>query len=405
MADPPHILIAGAGYAGLAAYLALRPALERGEVAVTLVNADDHHLLLPELPLYLSGESGEEQVRLHLRDAVRPPARVEVATVEAVEPDGPALICPAPAGRLQGDGLLVCLGSVSDDFGVPGVAEHTTPIGRWDDMRQLRQRLLADLHGRGATSVAVVGGGFTGVEVATELADRAREVGSGLRLQLIAPHVLQGMPEAVRAQAADALRALGVRQVQGRAEAVEAGRVRLAGGESVEADLIVWAAGVRANPAVAHCGLPVNRRGQVRADDRLRGGPHLYLAGDCVEVQDPRTGRPVPPTAQAALQEGPVAARNLLRELRGEATVAFAPKDRGVLISLGHDQAAGRIGHLNVHGGDVAALKRLIEAYHAFQVGGLRTLARRLVRGVRGGGAAGKGRRGAAVGAGETGGR
>ena len=229
MADPPHILIAGAGYAGLAACLALGEALQGGTVAVTVVNADDRHLLLPELPLYLAGESGAGQVRLSLRDAVRPPARVQVAIVERIEPDGPALICREPVGRLQGDGLLLTLGSVSDDFGVPGVREHATAIGRWDDMRELRERLLADLHSSAASRVAVVGGGFTGVEIASELADRARGVRSGLRIQLIAPAVLKGMPDAVRRTAVSALRALEVQVVEGRAEAVEAGRVRLQG--------------------------------------------------------------------------------------------------------------------------------------------------------------------------------
>jgi len=380
MADPPHILIAGAGYAGLAACLALEDELQRGEVALTVVNADDRHLLLPELPVYLAGETGAEQVRLNLRRAVRPPARVQVASIERIEPDGPALICRGPAGRIQGDGVLVTLGSVSDDFGVPGVREHATAIGRWDDMEDLRQRLLGDLHSRAASTVAVVGGGFTGVEVASELADRARAAGSGLRVRLVATSVLKGMPEAVRRTASAALRELGVEVVDGRAEAVEAGRVRLQGGGQVEAECIVWAAGVRAHPVVAHCGLPVNRRGQLCLDAHLRAGQGLFAAGDCAEVRDPQTGQAAAPTAQAALQAGPAAIRNLLRDLRGEALEPFALKDRGFLVSLGHGEAAGEIGAHPVQGGDIAVLKGLIETYHAYQVGGLRTLAQRLVR-------------------------
>lgn len=291
MADPPHILIAGAGYAGLAAYLSLRDDVQRGDVAVTVVNADDRHLLLPEIPLYLAGESGPNQVRLYLRNAIKPPAQVQVATIERVEPDGPALICKAPAGRLQGNGLLVALGSVSDDFGVPGVKEHTTPIGRWDDMRELRDRLLGDLHSKAATSVAVIGGGLTGVEIASELADRSREQGSGLKVKLVAPGVLKNMPESVRKSATDALKSLGVEMTIGRAEAVEAGRVRLQGGGVVEAASLVWAAGVRANPAVATSGLPTNRRGQLHADQYLRAAPRLYVAGDCADIRDGKTGQ------------------------------------------------------------------------------------------------------------------
>ena len=381
MADPPHILIAGAGYAGLAAYLACRDDLERGDIAVTVVNADDRHLLLPELPLYLAGESGPDQVRLYLRNAVRPPAQVQVATILRIEPDGPALLCEDPVGRLRADGLLVALGSVSDDFGVPGVREHATAIGHWEDMSELRERLLADLHSQAAAAVAIVGGGFTGVEIASELAGRARETGSGLQVTLVAPSVLPGMPDGVRRTAVRALQTLHVRTIDGRAEAVEAGRIRLHGGEVVEAASIVWAAGVRANPVVGESGLPVNRRGQVRVDGCLRAAPRLYLAGDCAEIQDEKTGQHLAPTAQAAMQAGPAAARNLLRELRGRETEPFTPSDRGFLVSLGHGAAAGRIGDHQVAGGDIALLKRLIENYHAFQVGGLKALARRLTGG------------------------
>lgn len=388
LADPPHILIAGAGYAGLAAYLALRDDLQRGDVAVTVVNADDRHLLLPELPLYLAGESGPDEVRLYLRNAVRSPAKVQVATIERVEPDGPALICKGPVGRLQADGLLVTLGSVSDDFGVPGVKEHTTPIGHWEDMRELRDRLLADLQSKAASSVAVIGGGFTGVEIASELADRARETGSGLKVLLIAPSVLKGMPDSARKTAIDALGTLGVEMIDGRAEAVEAGRVRLKGGRVVEAASIVWAAGVRANPVVGESGLPTNHRGQVHVDACLRAAPRLYMAGDCAEIKDEKTGQSVAPTAQAALQAGPVAARNLFRDLLGKKPEPFEPKDRGFLVSLGHGEAAGRIGTHAVSGGDIAFLKRLIENYHAFQVGGLKAMARRLIGGADSGGPA-----------------
>lgn len=383
MAKPPHILIAGAGYAGLAACLALGPALRDGEVAVTVVNADDRHLLLPELPLYLSGETGAAQVRLKLGDAIRPPARLRVATIERVDPAGPALVCGTEAGRLEADGVLLALGSVSDDFGVPGVREHATAIGRWDDIAELRRQLLDDLHSQARSVLAVVGGGFTGVEVASELAERARTARSGLRVRLVAGSILGHMPPEVQRTASEALRQLGVEVVAGRAEAVESGAVRLVGGRRVEAESIVWAAGVRAHPVVARCGLPVNARGQLRVDAGLRAAKGLFAAGDCAELHEQGSDRPAAPTAQAALQSGPAAARNLLRELRGGEPEPFVLKERGVLVSLGRREAAGEIGARAVQGGEVAVLKRLLETYHAYQVGGLRALGLRLLRQAR----------------------
>lgn len=377
--DKPHILIAGAGYAGLAACLALGEALRRGQVAVTVVNADDSHLLLPELPLYLSGETGPDEVRLSLRQAVRPPAAVQVGRITAIDPAAPSLRLEGWGEPLRGDGLLLALGSISDDFGVPGVREHTTAIGRWDDMQDLRQRLVADLRERGHSRVVVVGGGFTGVEVASALAERGRAAGSGLKVSLVAPAVLPEMPPAVLRVAQRALHTLGVSVVRGQAVAVEAGRVRTDTGQVVEGEQIVWASGVKAHPLMAQCGLPVGHRGRLRVDAHLQAAPRVFAAGDCADLPDPATHRPAAPTAQAALQSGPAAARNLLHQLHGEPLEPFVLKDRGFLLSLGRGQAAGEIAGRTVHGEEVAVLKQLLEAYHAYQVGGLRTLAQRLL--------------------------
>jgi NADH dehydrogenase len=374
----PRIVVAGAGYAGLAACLTLRGALEAGQVAVTVVNATDWHLLLPELPLYVAGVEGPEDVRLHLRRALPPRAELHVARIVRLDPRAPAVVCADPPGRIEGDGLLLALGSAPEDYGIPGVAEHAIPIGQWDEARELRARVLEDLHRRRGGSVAVVGGGLTGVEVAAELAERAAEEHARLEVSLVAARILPTMPGPVQRLATAALRRLGVRLVPGRAAAVEAGRVRLQDGGVVAAETIVWAGGVRGHPLVAASGLPVDRRGRALVDRFLRAAPRVYAAGDCAAPTDPDSGRPLAPTAQTALQAGRAAAGNLLRELQGQPPLPFRPRLRGQLVSLGRRQAAGTIGPLVVHGREVAALKRLIERYHAFQLAGVRELARAL---------------------------
>lgn len=377
--DAPHTVIAGAGYAGLAAYLALRAAVRAGEVRVTVVNADNWHLLLPELPLYLSGEEPASDLRLDLRRAVQDPAELVIGRIDGVDVGGRAVTCGER--RIAGDTILLALGSVPSDFGVPGVAEHTLALGRWHDVQALRQRFLDDLQARQQSSVAVVGAGFTGVEIAAAIAERSADRGAALHVALVGDRVLPAMPKPVRAVARDALHRLGVQLVAGRAARVEPGTVHLQSGETCRADTIVWAAGVRANPLLSSAGLAVNGRGQVRVDGHLRAAPGIFCAGDCAALRDPRSGRDAAPTAQLALQEGPAAACNLLRESRGRPLLPFEPKERGFLVSLGRRDAAGTIGHVSVHGGEVATLKRLIEHYHAYQVGGLRALARALLRG------------------------
>lgn len=374
------MVIAGAGYAGLAAFLALRGQVESGSLQVEIVNADDRHLLLPELPLFLAGKNGEDQVRLHLKRILPKDVRLIVARVESIDVSGPALVCHGTTGRIPCDGLIVTLGSIPSDFGVPGVKENSIPIGRWDDIAALRQQLLEDLHGKSGRNVAVIGGGFTGVEIAADLAEQAQREQSHLIVTLIGPGILPSMPDEMQQRAAAGLRQLDVRFVSGRVRAVEPGKVCLASGPVVEAETIVWAAGVQANPVLSHSGLRVNHRGQVTADPFLRIAPRVFGAGDCVQVIDTKTHRPIAPTAQAALQSGPAAGWNLLRDLQGQELLPFHPKDRGFLVSLGRHNATGTVSGHNVQGGDAAALKRVIELYHAFQVGGLHALAHQLVQ-------------------------
>ncbi len=377
----PTVVIAGAGYAGLAAYLALRAHARAGRLRVIVVNADNWHVLVPELPLYLAGDEPGSELRMDLRRAVQPPAELVVARVAGLETGARRVVCAGGIGPIGGDALILALGSVSSDFGVPGVARHALAIGRWHDAQEMRARVLADLEARAQKKVAVVGAGFTGVEIAAALAERAIEAGSPLHVALIGDHVLPAMPGDVRRVGESALRRLGIELVADRAQAVDAGMVRLEHGPPHRADTIIWAAGVRANPVLGSSGLPVNGRGQVRVDGYLRVAPRVYCAGDCAAVPDPHTRRDAAPTAQLALQEGPAAACNAVREMDGRPLVPFQPKERGFLVSLGRREAAGTIAGASVHGGDVAALKRMIERYHAFQVGGLRALARGLLRG------------------------
>ena len=376
----PHILIAGAGYAGLAAYLALRREVNAGRMAVTIVNAEDWHLLLPELPLYLTGAEGSETLRLDLHHAVREPARLVIARIRKLDIQAHAVECEGPAGRITADGMLVALGSVASDFGVPGVREHAVTVGEWDDAEKLRSQLAEKLGSADLSSVAVVGGGFTGVEIAAALAERGQQARSGLQVTLVASRLLPAMPDEIQGLTSSALQRMGVRVAPGRAAAVQAGAIRMQDGEKVTAETVVWAAGVRANPLLAEAALPINDRGQAKVDAHLRAAPGVFCAGDCAAVADPEAHRLISRTAQAALQEGPGAALNLVRELQGRALLTVRPKERGFLVSLGRRNAAGTLAGIAVHGGEVALLKRVIERFHAFQVGGRMALAHRLQR-------------------------
>ena len=303
-----------------------------------------------------------------------------MAKIRRLDIAGRAVECEGSAGRIEADGLLVALGSVASDFGVPGVREHAVTIGDWDDAEKLRGQLDEQLGSARDSRVAVIGGGFTGVEIAAALAERGHQEGSGLQVTLIGGHILPSMPDDIQSLASSALERLQVRVVKGRATAVDDQAVRLKDGQTVRAQTVIWAAGVHANPLLAEAGLRTNDRGQAEVDQHLRAAPHVFCAGDCAAVTDAELGRPTSRTAQAALQEGPGAALNLARELQGRPLLTVRVKERGFLVSLGRRNAAGTVWGLSIHGGEVAMLKRVIERFHAFQVGGRMALARKLQR-------------------------
>ncbi|MBX5476383.1 MAG: NAD(P)/FAD-dependent oxidoreductase [Clostridia bacterium] len=376
MAGEDAIVILGAGYAGLSAYLELRRALgRRGEVV--LVNRGRTHYFTTELHEFVAGDEEEADITVPLDRLVQPPHRLVIDRVAAI--DAAARVVRCERTEVPYGWLIVALGSIPEYYGVPGAKEHGVPLTDLRSARRLRNRLAGLAERRPDARVIVVGGGLTGVQLAAEIA----ESDPGLQVTVVdaGPQIMPGFePELVEA-AVRTLESKGVRLLTGRAIVeVDGEHVTLEGGETRGYDLLVWAGGVRANPVVRASGLPVTRgdRGLVDAHLRCTADERIFLAGDCSAPTDPATGRVVPPTAQMAVQEGRLAARNVCRAMRGEPLEAFVPRQRGVFASLGRHEGVGRWGRESLYGVPAMVIKRLVEAHHAYDVGGVAYLLRRL---------------------------
>ncbi len=280
------------------------------------------------------------------------------------------------------DMLVLAVGSVSNDFGVPGVKEHCLFLDSRKQADRFRTRLLnhclrvsramiANSDADAQVKIGIVGAGATGVELAAELYNAAgalRYYGlevfdeSRLDVSLIeaGPRILPALPDRLSQSAREELVALGV-EVREQVQIVEARRRCLvtSEGEEIEADLMVWAAGVKGAEFLSTLGLEVSPRNQIVVTDTLQSvtDPDIFALGDCAFLTD-SDGRPIPPRAQAAHQMADTVFKNLQLYQKGKALKPFVYEDNGSLISLSRFSTLGNLMG-NLVGGAMAVEGRL----------------------------------------------
>lgn len=361
------IIGGGAGGLELAARLGRRFGRREGPRRALLIDRSIFHLWKPSLHEVAAGSLDSHQEGLSYPVLARrnhfsfafgdltglDAAAKTIALAEIRDGDGKVLV---PPRTLAYRTLVLAIGSGSNLFDTPGAAEHAHLLEDVADAEAFNRRLtsafLAAAYSDERTlNIAIVGAGATGVELSTELIEGHDELSAGLtpdqRFDLnvtiveAAPRILGGLPERVSDKAARALKAKGVRLLtDAKVQAVHADRLDTSQGP-VPADLIVWAAGVKADERNRAFGLKTGRLNQFVVDDRLRtSAPDIYAMGDCAEAPGP-DGRAVPARAQAAGQQAAYLARALADPTRDPGPYVY--RDKGSLVSLGGDKGVGSL--------------------------------------------------------------
>jgi NADH dehydrogenase len=273
-----------------------------------------------------------------------------------------------PPRSVRYDTLVIAIGSITNDFGTPGVAEHAVQLETPAHAERFN-RLLVNACIRAQTQetpvragqlhVAIIGAGATGTELAAELHHTIREVVAygldridpecDIRIMLVeaTDRILPGLPKRISEAAQRSLGKLGVEVRSGaRVTKVTADGVQLADGAFIPSELVVWTAGVKAPEVLRDLdGLEANRVNQLAVESTLRTtrDPHIFAIGDCAAC--PRRGQPtpVPPRAQAAHQEAAHMVQQIERQLRGKPLVPYTYRDFGSLVSLGNYSTVGNL--------------------------------------------------------------
>jgi len=261
------------------------------------------------------------------------------------------------------DQLVVALGSVSRTLPIPGLAEHATGLKSLSDATALRNRVLSCMDIAESLKdpakraeylgFVFVGAGYAGVEGLAELQDFAAQAielyprcrAEGMRWVLVEAkdRIMQEVPEGLSEFAERELRTRGIEVRTGASvKEITERDVTLSDGERLPTRTVVWTAGVKPSPAVGSLGLPVDQGGRVMVDGTMRvdGYEHVWAIGDCAAVPDPaRRGQPCPPTAQHAIRQGRLVARNVAATLGNGRVRAFRYRTKGVVAELGHNEA------------------------------------------------------------------
>jgi NADH dehydrogenase len=365
--EAPHVVILGAGFAGLAAAKALKNA----HVRVTLIDRTNHHLFQPLLYQVAAAALAAPDISAPVRQLLAGQRNVTVwmATVERIEVEKKQVVLEGM--RVSYDYLIVATGMRHAYFGHDLWVTHAPGLKTIGEALDIRRRILrafeaAELEPsaeqrRAWTTFVIIGAGPTGVELAGALAEIAgrtlardfqRFDPRTTRVVLIeaGPRILSTFSPHLSARAQEQLEELGVEVRTGTPVSEVNGTFVEIGNEKIPARTVLWAAGVRASALTANLGVPIDRLGRVWVEEDLSvpDRPELFVTGDLIaKTQD---GKSLPGVAQLALQSGRFVGTTIDRELRNLPRRKFRYKDLGSMATIGRHRAVAKLGRFEFSG-------------------------------------------------------
>jgi NADH dehydrogenase len=370
-----RIVVVGGGFAGLHLVRHLEKRLRADEAAVTVVDRNNFHLFTPLLYQVATGELPPHAVAYPLRVALARTGygfvRADVETIDLAR-----RVVRSSGGEFPYDHVVIVPGSVTNDYGIPGVNEHALTVKWLTDGRAVRHRILSVFEEAAAEpdperrrqllSFVVVGAGPVGVELSASMCDLMDHTLRGIYPTIDFDHephvtlidgsdrVLSQMDVRLSEIAARRLHQIGVEIHLGTfVGEVRADGVKAKDGRFLPGNTVIWAGGVKASPLLGTLDLPKAKDGRLVVDESFRvGGRDDVLSfGDAAAFT--YRGKPLPMLAQVAVLEAPSAAKNLAHLVRGEPLEPYRYHRKGDLVALGRTSAGAefdRLGHLVLSG-------------------------------------------------------
>jgi len=362
VSDKKHIVVIGGGFAGLS----FCRNFKHPQATVTLIDRRNHHLFIPLLYQVATTGLSAPDIAQPLRSlfSKRDDFQVLLGEVNSIDLEQKRL--DTTDGVLDYDYLVIAAGSDVNFFGNDNWAKHAAALKSLPDAHYIRNNVLRCFEKAASNSITteerrrlmttvIIGAGPTGLEMAGALAELYRRVfrrdyprihpeEAQVILVDANSRVLRAFSEESSQAAQKQLEDMGVQIITGkRVRDLRDGEVVL-DDRTIQAGMIIWAAGVAANSLTRALDVPKTRNGslQVEKDCSLPDHREVFAVGDIVSLED-ANGRPVPGLAPAAIQMGKHLAENLERELAGKDREPFRYRDKGMLATIGRARAVGEV--------------------------------------------------------------
>lgn len=382
----PSIVILGAGYGGLIASKRLEKLLKSGEADVTVINKHNYHYLTTQLHKVSAATAVDRQIAISIPELIdQSKTRFIQGTISSVDPNKQEVHLEG-GNSVKYDYLLVALGFEVETFGIPGIKENAFEIRSFRSSKAIYHHIIKQFNlykedqDPSRLTFVVAGGGFTGIEMMGELADglptlcKQHDIPFE-KVKIVAVEaassVIPFFPKQSIEYTTELLAKRNIELITS-TKILECTpeKIRLENDVDIPTRTLIWSCGVKGNSIVKKFGLPLEK-GKIPVDSflRVKNMNNVFSIGDCsLFMKDEKSA--LPPTAQVALQQAPVCAKNIVAEIRGEALKPFEYHHKGSVASLGTWAAVGKVGNFRLSGLFGAFMKQVIEARYLFNLGG-----------------------------------
>ena len=360
--NKPRVVILGGGFGGLAAARALHKAAD-----VTVVDRHNYQTFLPLLYQVSTAGLAADHVAYPIRGALRKtPVKFRMGSPISIDHKNKEVKLDS-SELLKFDHLIVALGSVTADFGIPGVSEFTLGMKSVAEALSIRAEImrrfedLCRFEDETKLSITVIGGGPTGVEMAGAIAELIRgplksdqaQAASHISISLIeaGPRLLPPFAPSLSARTKKDLEKLGVKVLLNAAvQEVEHRKIKLKDGSTIASEITIWAAGVKGNDAIAQLNLPTaGTRVAVEPTMQVKNYPYIWALGDIAASVD-KNGNQLPMVAPVAIQQGKFIAKQIARVSKSQKLASFKYLDKGSMATIGRNKAVVQVKGIKISG-------------------------------------------------------
>lgn len=391
-----RIVVLGGGYGGVVTSKHLAKLFKKeNDVEIKLIDRNPYHTLLTELHEVAANRAPEDSIKIELKK-IFAGLKVDVVLDSIDNIDFAAKQLRSENNTYDYDYLVIGSGSKPTFFGIPGAEEHSLTLWSYEDAVRLKEQIrnkfseAAKISNpakrKKMLSFVVVGAGFTGVELVGELAEFRDELckeffidRSEVRLVVadMAPKILPILPDKLIQKAVKRLEKLNVEIVtSAKITGVTPSSVLLGDNKQLEAETIVWTAGVEGSDLVGKLDLKQEGRKRIVTNDKLQSLDHenVYIVGDNIFYIAEGESRPVPQMVENAEQAGPLIAHNIHADVHGKPKKSYKPGFHGAMVCIGSRYGVANVGLPNklfmLSGFMAMFSKHLINMYYLFTVAG-----------------------------------